>query len=96
MPVRMTPAAMTAPRRDEHALQQRGLGADEDLVLDDDRPAAGRLEHAADLDPGREVDARADLGARADEDVRVDHRALADPGPDVDERGRHDVTPGAR
>ena len=59
---------------DEHAVEQHAAGPDERVVLDDDRAGPGRLEDAADGDPGREVDALADLRARADEHVRVDHR----------------------
>ena len=49
-----------------------------------------RLEHAAHLRRGRQVDALSDLRARADERVAVDHRALVDVGPDVDVRRGHD------
>ncbi len=74
----------------ENAVQQGAAGTHERAVLDDDRPGARRLQNAADEDTRRKVDPGSDLGAGADEDERVDHRVLADPGPDVDERGRHD------
>ena len=58
-PVMMVPAPMTAPRLDGDALVEAGATAHEGPVLDDDRTRAGRLEHAADLDRGREMHALA-------------------------------------
>ena len=84
------PGADDRPGPHQHALEQRAARAHERVVLDDDGPRAGRLEHAADGHAGRQVDPGADLGARPDEHVRVDHRVLADPRPDVHERRRHD------
>ena len=80
----------------QHALEQRRSGPHERPVLHDDRPRAGRLQDPADRHPGREVDARADLGAGAHEHVAVHHRVLTDPRADVDERGRHDHDPRAQ
>ena len=90
VPVSVTPAPMTAPRPDEDALEQGAARPDERVVLDDDRPGAGRLEDATDRHAGAEMDPRPDLGARPDEHVRVDHRPVADPRADVDVRRRHD------
>ncbi len=86
---------MTAPRPTIDPLVEPGAAAHEGAVLDDDRARAGRLEHAADLDPGREVDVAADLGAGAHEDVRIDHRALARPRrPLLTKAGGMMATPG--
>ena len=40
---------------DAHALDDDAARADERAVLDDHRPRAGRLEHAADADAARQV-----------------------------------------
>ena len=88
-PVRITPGREDGPRPDADPLVETDAAADEDLVLDDDRQGADRLEDAADLGRGREVDALPDLRARTDEGVAVDHRPLVDVGADVDVRRRH-------
>ena len=53
--VSTTPAPMTASRSTTHALDDDAARADEAAVLDDHRPRAGRLEHAADADAAGQV-----------------------------------------
>ncbi len=60
-----------------------------DLVFDDHRQGADRLDHAANLRGRADVHARADLGARPDQRVRVDQRVGADPRADVHVHRRH-------
>ena len=86
---------MTAPRRDEDAVEQRAAGADERVVLDDDRARARRFQHAADGDARGEVDPRPDLGARADEHVRIDHRRRPTQAPTLRYDGGMTTTPSA-
>src|SRR5690606_36334806 len=74
---------------DHRAFVHAAGAADHDVVFDDHRKGADRLEHAADLRRGTDVDACAHLRARSDERVRVDERLLADPGADVDVHRRH-------
>ena len=78
------------PLADEDALDDDRARADEAAVLDDHRPRARRLEHAADADAAGEVARRADLRAGADGGPGVDHRARADPRADVHVAGHHD------
>src|SRR5205807_9425882 len=77
------------PAANDRPFIDAGIAADDDVIFDHHRQVADRLEHAADLRAGREVDVLADLRAGTDEGVRVDHRAVVDVGPDVDEGRRH-------
>ena len=79
--MRMTPAPMTAPRPTDDALVEAAAAAHEGTVLDDDGARTRRLQDAADLDAGGEVDVAPDLGAGAHEDVRVDHASPRPPRP---------------
>jgi uncharacterized protein YndB with AHSA1/START domain len=63
---------------DASAFDHDGARADEGVVLDDDRPCAGGLEHPADADPASQVHAPADLGTGADGGPGVDHRVGTD------------------
>src|SRR3974377_1194957 len=65
----------------------------EAVVLDDHRRRPDRLEDAADLRGGREVDPLSDLRAGTDEGVTVDHRPFVDVSPDVDVSRRHHDDP---
>ena len=58
------------------------------MVLDDDRAALRRLEHAPDPHPSRHVDSTPHLRARAHGGPGVDQRVGADPGAHV-HVGRH-------
>ena len=71
------------------ALVDAAVAADEHVVFNDHGAGVDRLEHAADLRRGAQVDALADLRAGADQRVRIDHRALVDVGAGVDVHGRH-------
>ena len=73
-----------------NALDHDAARSEEDVVLDDDRIALRRLEHAADPDAARDVDVAPDLGAASDRRPGVDHRAGADAGADVHVAGHHD------
>ena len=50
-----TPIDSTAAPLDHHALRHLGAGADEAVVLDDDRVGLQRLQHAADADAAGDV-----------------------------------------
>ena len=88
-PGQRDPGADDGPGPDEDALEQRATGTDECVVLDDDRPGAGRLEHATDRHAGRQMDPGSDLGTGPDQHVGIDHRAVADERADVHVRRRH-------
>ena len=48
---------------DDDPLRQLGAGADETIIIDDDRAGLQRLQHAADAGAARDVATLADLGA---------------------------------
>ena len=54
---------------DGDALVESAAATHEGAILDDDRPGAGRFQHAPHLDRGREMDVATDLGAGTHEDV---------------------------
>src|SRR5579872_7174606 len=70
---------------DDDALDDLAAGADEAIVLDDDRFGLQRFAHAADADAARQVTVLANLRAGADRRPGVDHRATVDIRADIDE-----------
>ena len=76
---------------DQDSFHDDGSRADERAVLDHHRGSLRRFENAADPDPSRQVNIRADLGTGPDGCPGVDHRPRPDPGADVDvARHQHD------
>ena len=73
-----------------HALQDHGVGADHDIILDDDGRGAGGLHDACQHGAGADVAVLAHGGAAAQHGAHVDHGALADNGADVDDGAHHD------
>ena len=88
--LRMHPSPRTAPgptRAPWVIMQRLPMRASSSTITG---AACGRLEHAADADPARQVDVGADLGARTHRRPGVDHGVGADPGADVDVARHHD------
>ncbi len=75
------------------ALGHHAAAADVGVVAHHDRRGVGWLEHPADTDSSRQVDAGADLGARAHRGPGVDHGVGTDAGPDVDVARHEDDAP---
>ena len=63
--------------------------ADQAVVADHHRHGIGRLQHAADTHPTREVDVSSDLGAGPDGGPCVDHGVIAHIGANVRVAGHH-------
>ena len=59
------------------------------VVLNDHRAGVHRLQHAADLSRGAQMNPLADLRAGADQRMRVHHSALVDKSSGVDVHRRH-------
>ena len=74
---------------DDDAFRHLGPGANEAVVLDDDRAGLQGLEHTADAGAAGNVHVLADLGAGADGGPGIDHGAGIDIGAKVD-KGRHE------
>ena len=73
-----------------HALQNHGVGADHDIVLDDDGRGACGLHDARQHGAGADVAVLAHGGATAQHGAHIDHGTLADNGADVDDGAHHD------
>src|ERR1700690_1942885 len=65
-------------------------GADEAIVLDDDRPGLDRLQHAANTRTPGDVTILADLGAGAYRGPGIHHGGAIDPRADIDEARHQD------
>ena len=73
-----------------HALQDHGIGADHNVVLDDDGRGTGGLHDACQHGAGADVAVLAHGGAAAQHSAHVDHGAFANDGADVDDGAHHD------
>ena len=74
---------------DDGAFVDAAIAAHQDVVLDDHRHGAHRLQHAADLAGGRDVAVPAHLRAASHQGVRIHHGSVVHPGAHVDVHGRH-------
>ena len=84
------PAATTAPFAYAHAFQDHGVGADHDIVLDDDGRGACGFNDACQHGSSADVAVLAHGGAAAQHGAHVDHGALTDDGADIDDGTHHD------
>src|SRR6185437_1322485 len=75
-----------------HALRDLRTGADEAVVLYDDRVGLQRFQHTADADASGQVAVLADLRAASDRCPGIYHRIAPDPGADIDEAGHEHST----
>src|SRR5688572_14431988 len=75
---------------DDDPFHHLGAGADEAVVLDDDRVGLHRLQDAADAHAAGKVHVLADLRAGAHRGPGIHHGAHVDVGADVDEGGHED------
>ncbi len=73
-----------------HALQDHSIGADHDIVFDDDGRGAGGLHDACQHGAGANVAVLTHGGAAAQHGAHVDHGAFANDGADVDDGAHHD------